>query len=68
MAEMTWMRVYFTKESTKSFRTFKAARISHGEAPDEDKGASFWFYDDKDNIVAVCPKTMVAFIQRLVDE
>ena len=68
MAEMKWFRVYFTKEATRSYKTFKAARVSTGKGPDEDEGASFWFYDDKDNIVAMCPKVQVTLVQRLFEE
>ena len=55
-----------TRQQADRVRTFTAARISSGDR--EDKGVSFWLYDDKENVVAVIPKSQVTSIERLGDE
>lgn len=53
--------IYFEKSTAKSV---VAARISGGRVNNEDNGMSYWFYDDKDGLVAVVPREGVRAIIR----
>ena len=62
------MKTFEVLTLTKGRKRVVAVRVSGGDAPQEDRGKSYWFYDEKEEVVAVYPKSHVVEVKRTGNE